>query len=239
MPSQLSDKEKEFLIAKHDTRIGNHETRIDTNEGKISAHETMINGHDTKIGNHETRIDNHEEEIIDHEKKIRRHDFYTLVFLCLVQLFNIFAITFIIASPWSGQAEAPWFYTLPLLALLFLNVGCTVIGAISCKIEFHNYFYYNIWQYALEGILLLFNVLTTFLFAFHPLAKVTGAVIALIIFLALSNIMVIAERITCWTGKVSYKVRFGKRLKMHHVINALRTVFLLVVLIIFIFWIRV
>lgn len=165
-----------------------------------------------------------------------KQGFNTCIFLCTILVFNILAVSFIVGRPgYLGEVdELPWFYILPLITCMLLNIASIVIWIYYFSKSMVDY---AGWECALEGILLLFNTVTMWLFAFNPLTEVTDAAIALIVFLALANISMLAMRILYFVDE--YTLMDVDKDFACVTISIFATIFLIVVLVIFIFWIRV
>lgn len=164
------------------------------------------------------------------------HGFNTCVFLCSILVINILAISFIIGRPgYFGEIDGlPWFYILPLIACMLLNIASIVIWIYNFSQSAVDY---EVWEYVVEVGLLLFNMVAIWLFAFHPLAEVTSAAIALIVFLALANLLMLVMRILYFVDE--HTLADIDKDVVSLTVNIIGTILLVVVLVIFIFWIRV
>ncbi len=168
----------------------------------------------------------------------RKHGLNTCLFLCAIMIFNIFATWFIIYRPnYVGFGEIsnlPWTYILPLMIIMFGNIASTVIWFY----HFRGYgIHYVTWEKVVELVLLAFNIVAMWLFAFHPLQEVTSAVIALAVFLMFVNILMFFARVLYFATKY-ISTEIDKNI-LSLTVSISGTVLLVVILIIFIFWIRV
>lgn len=130
------------------------------------------------------------------DKLKRNHNFVACAFLCAVILLNIISTWLIIYR--SGDSEfvdiktMPWFYIVPLVAVMLVNlisIAVWIYRLWDDKVAF------RIWEMIMEIVLLIFNTVTIWLFAFHPLVAPTTEVIALAALLMLANATAIIIRL--------------------------------------------
>ncbi len=164
-----------------------------------------------------------------------KHGLNTCIFLCAVLLFNILAIWLIIYRPvFSGSTEIkelPWLYIMPLFTCLLCNIAGTIIWAYHFAHAVDCY----IWQVVMEVLLLMFNMVVMWLFAFHPI-ELSDAVIALAVFLMLANIMSLIMKILHFIYEHTSK--YFNMDAACITLCVFGTIFVIVIWMIFVFWIR-
>lgn len=231
----------ESRITKLESQITNLRSLLET-KAAISTLENKIRELSTRLDNLSNALSKKAEKgetgasASDLSEVRSNHGFNTCVFLCAILIFNILAISLIIGKPgYFGETDGlPWFYILPLITCMLLNI----VGIIIWIYHFsQSAVDYEVWEYVVEVGLLLFNMVAIWLFAFHPLEEVTSAAIALIVILALANLLILVMRILYFVDE--HTLADVDKDVVSLTVNIIGTILLVVVLIIFIFWIRV
>lgn len=224
------------------------------NNVRFSALDTSINSHDNKIVIHSNEIDKHEKQIkeidvyskrlnnyfYECESKItevkeymkdaqRDHRLKERIYFSVIAIFNIVAIWLIIYNPDYSvvtKRSLPSYYSIILVAIMLANLFSALKFIMPIFIE-------NLKEGAkfapAEIVLFAFNTVAMWLFACHPLQEVTKVVTALFVFLMLANLTSIITRISMIYEQEMLGLIF----------MGIECFFLLIVLVIYIFWIRV
>ena len=173
----------------------------------------------------------------DMEEAKSKHRLNTCVFLCLIIIFNIVATWLIIYRPsyygYTDIRTLPWFYVLALVAVMFVNIAGIIIWIYhftTAAVDF------CVWEAITEFCLFVFGIVAMWLFAFHPLEKVTGAANALAVFLMLANLAALILRIIHFydehtSGDLDISTASW-------VVSLIETILLLVIFIVYVGWIR-
>ncbi|MDE5910781.1 MAG: hypothetical protein K2H24_00445 [Clostridia bacterium] len=184
-----TDLEKK-IASNVEEKIKEQKTEIENKiEDKFSNIEGRINGISDKANKDDVKSVSTVLKCAQNEQ-----GFKTCIAHCAILILNIVAIWLIIYRPdYSnlGDNLLPWTYILILFTLMLVNIASTVIWIKLIDDEGDN----TLLEAIIEVVLLIFNMVAMWLFAFNPLREVTSIVITLAVFLMLTNLLEIVKRV--------------------------------------------
>ncbi len=172
------------------------------------------------------------------ERNEKRVAFYSCLFICTILVFNIVLSWLILYRPgylsFMEEVKLPWFCIVPLLSITLINVVAVIIWFYHFN---RSTFDFKQWGKTLEIVLLIFSTVTLWLFSYHPITEITGAIIALFIFLMFNSILMIIRKILFFANEYnSFDIDYDM---VSPIIYSFETVFFIIIFILYVSCVRV